>query len=158
MKILGDFHIHSCLSPCGSLEMSPSAIVQQAQRKGLSALALTDHNTARNVRVFYTLCCDVGLHPLCGIEVNTIEETHMLALFDHPDPAEDLGRLIYNALPEIHNRPDIYGDQPVVNEDNEILELIPKALAAPCVLTLHRLGELIHERGGLFIPSHGAPL
>lgn len=154
MNICGDFHIHSCLSPCGSLDMSPAAIIEQAQTKGMNALALTDHNTTRNVRVFHTLCQNAGIYSLCGVEVNTIEETHILALFDHPDPAEDLGRILYQALPDIPNKPEVYGDQPVVNEDNEILELIPKALAAPCIISLSRLGELIHERGGLFIPSH----
>ncbi|RKX77784.1 MAG: histidinol-phosphatase, partial [Spirochaetes bacterium] len=36
MLFRGDFHIHSCLSPCASLDMSPAAIVKQAQESGLN--------------------------------------------------------------------------------------------------------------------------
>ena len=44
MKIYYDFHIHSCLSPCGDSEMTPNNLVNMAQLAGLSAIALTDHD------------------------------------------------------------------------------------------------------------------
>lgn len=44
-QYLADLHIHTCLSPCGSLEMSPSEIVRRSLAKGLDAIAITDHNT-----------------------------------------------------------------------------------------------------------------
>lgn len=44
-QYLADLHIHTCLSPCGSLEMSPSEIVRHSLAKGLDAIAITDHNT-----------------------------------------------------------------------------------------------------------------
>ena len=39
-----DLHIHTLLSPCASLEMSPAAIVDYALAKGIKILAITDHN------------------------------------------------------------------------------------------------------------------
>ena len=39
-----DLHIHSCLSPCGSLDMDPESIVETALRKGLDANALSYKN------------------------------------------------------------------------------------------------------------------
>ena len=48
MNLFYDFHIHSCLSPCASLEMSPRAIARQARAAGLNAVALADHNSALN--------------------------------------------------------------------------------------------------------------
>jgi len=41
---MADLHIHSTLSPCGSLEMSPTAIVNRANELGLNLIAITDHN------------------------------------------------------------------------------------------------------------------
>ncbi|HNX58188.1 MAG TPA: PHP domain-containing protein, partial [Spirochaetota bacterium] len=48
MILRADLHIHSCLSPCGSLDMSPSRIVERAVESGLDVIALTDHNSALN--------------------------------------------------------------------------------------------------------------
>lgn len=48
-QYLADLHIHTCLSPCGSLEMSPSEIVRRSLAKGLDAIAITDHKRKRIV-------------------------------------------------------------------------------------------------------------
>ena len=48
MNIKADFHIHSCLSPCASLDMSPRDIVEIALSKGINLIALSDHNSALN--------------------------------------------------------------------------------------------------------------
>ena len=42
-----DLHIHTVLSPCGDLEMSPTAIVDRALSRGLDMIAISDHNTTR---------------------------------------------------------------------------------------------------------------
>ena len=46
-----DLHIHTVLSPCGDLEMSPTAIVDRALERGLDMIAISDHNTTRQVKV-----------------------------------------------------------------------------------------------------------
>ncbi|MCS7240144.1 MAG: PHP domain-containing protein, partial [Candidatus Bipolaricaulota bacterium] len=43
-----DLHIHSVLSPCGSLEMSPRRIVEEARKAGLDLIAVCDHNASAN--------------------------------------------------------------------------------------------------------------
>ena len=52
-RFLADLHIHTCLSPCGDLEMSPRNIIQKAEEKGLDVIAITDHNSTRNVRTVW---------------------------------------------------------------------------------------------------------
>ncbi len=79
MVLTADFHNHSCLSPCGSLEMSPSVLVSAAVRKGVEILVLSDHNSARNTPAFEVLCREAGVIPLCGLEVTTQEELHFCA-------------------------------------------------------------------------------
>ena len=51
MRFNADMHVHSVLSPCGDIEMSPSAIVSQAKAKGLDIIGLTDHNSTLNADV-----------------------------------------------------------------------------------------------------------
>ena len=44
-----DLHIHSCLSPCADLLMTPGNIIKEALKLGLDCIAITDHNAAGNV-------------------------------------------------------------------------------------------------------------
>ncbi|MDX9771348.1 MAG: PHP domain-containing protein, partial [Tenuifilaceae bacterium] len=40
-----DLHIHTVLSPCGDLDMSPRNIVELAKARNLDIIAVTDHNS-----------------------------------------------------------------------------------------------------------------
>ena len=149
-----DFHIHSCLSPCASLEMSPNAIVQQARAAGLNALALSDHNCTFNLPAFATACARHEMECLFGIEVTTVEEVHNLCLFDELEKAMELGEKVYESLPPIPNQPDRFGDQPIINEDEEILGFAEKFLISATGYDIGGLIAEVHALGGLFIPAH----
>ncbi|HOF33452.1 MAG TPA: PHP domain-containing protein [Spirochaetota bacterium] len=155
MLFKADLHIHSCLSPCASLEMSPSAIAEKAKSAGLDLIAITDHNSALNAPALRDACVRTGgIHALFGMEVTTAEEIHCLALFDHPDKALELGEYIYSLLPEVKNKADKYGDQVYVDADENILGEVEKFLGVAADISYERLGNTVHERGGLFIPAH----
>ena len=47
MKFFYDFHLHSCLSPCGDDDMTPYNLVNMAKLLGYDIIALTDHNSCR---------------------------------------------------------------------------------------------------------------
>lgn len=154
MRYRADFHIHSCLSPCASLEMSPSAIVRQARKVGLDAIALADHNCALNLPVFAAACRAEGMACLYGMEVTTVEEAHMLCLFDDLDAALQLGDQVYASLPDIRHQPDRFSDQPIVDEHEEILGFADKHLIGASGYDVTGLLERVHALGGLFVPAH----
>jgi PHP family Zn ribbon phosphoesterase len=154
MLYRADFHIHSCLSPCASLEMSPSAIVQRAKEVGLNAIALSDHNCAFNLPAFAAVCARHELDCLFGLEVTTIEEAHMLCLFDDLDAAMKLGEQVYESLPDIPNQPERFGDQPIVDENEDILGFAEKFLISASAYDVNTLLDLVHSLGGLFVPAH----
>jgi hypothetical protein len=154
MKYLCDFHLHSCLSPCGTLDLPPSAIARAAKAAGLDAIALTDHNSALNAPAFAACCRREGLHALFGMEVGTVEEIHCLALFETPEAALDFGAFLYGHLPDFRNVPEKLGDQAVVDEEDHVLELVPRFLANATDIPFSQLPGLIERRCGLFIPAH----
>jgi PHP family Zn ribbon phosphoesterase len=154
MLYRADFHIHSCLSPCASLEMSPAAIVRRAKEVGLNAIALSDHNCAFNLPAFASVCARHELACLFGLEVTTIEEAHILCLFDDLDAAMRLGGIVYKSLPDIPNQPDRFGDQPIVDENDNILGFAEKFLISASAYDVNTLLSLVHSLGGLFIPAH----
>jgi len=82
-KVKADLHIHTCLSPCGDLEMSPQNIVTQAKTKDIDVLGICDHNSAENVPALSKAAKRVKIQVLPGIEVTTQEEVHILALFNN---------------------------------------------------------------------------
>jgi predicted metal-dependent phosphoesterase TrpH len=94
-----DLHIHSCLSPCADLEMSPRSIVEKSLAKGLDGIALCDHNSAENVSAVLKAGAQLGLHVLPGIEINSVEEVHTLAIFDRKDQAVAMQEIVYQAFP-----------------------------------------------------------
>ncbi len=149
-----DLHIHSCLSPCAELEMAPRAIVRRARTAGLDALAVCDHNSARNAPALRDACTEAGMPCLFGLEIATAEELHVLAIFDTVEAALAMTEQVYAALPKRANQPAIFGDQPVVNVDDEILELEWRLLSAPTSLALRDASARVHQLGGIWIAAH----
>jgi len=149
-----DLHNHSCLSPCGSLEMSPALLARLAREHGLGLVALTDHNSALNTPAFAVCARREGLAALYGIEACSAEEVHVLCLFDSPEAAMDFGGLILGFIQRFPYDASRLGDQAVVDEDDNVLELPDYYLGAALELGFAELCALASSRGGLVIPAH----
>ncbi|MBP1603600.1 MAG: histidinol-phosphatase, partial [Acidobacteria bacterium] len=78
-------HVHTCLSPCGELDMHPSAIVRAATDAGLDGILICDHNAADNVAAVGRAARVSGCVAVPGMEITTEEEVHLVALL--PDVA-----------------------------------------------------------------------
>jgi len=152
-----DLHIHSCLSPCASLEMSPGEIVARAVAAGMGGIAITDHNSAMNAPAMAVRARKAGLACLFGMEVQTAEEAHTLAIFDTPEQALAMTEWVYAAMPKRVNDPDTFGDQPILSADgdeDEIADLEWRILAMGCRRTIPETSAKAHELGGLYIAAH----
>jgi PHP family Zn ribbon phosphoesterase len=149
-----DLHIHSCLSPCADLEMSPAAIVAKAKASGLDAIALTDHQSAKNCPAIAECARRSGIKCLFGLEVQTAEEVHTLALFDTPEQALAMTEWVYEAMPKRVNDPETFGDQPVVTWDEDIVEMEWRILAMGCRRTIPETSAKVRELGGIYIAAH----
>lgn len=149
-----DLHIHSCLSPCASLEMAPSEIVRRAAAAGMGGIALTDHQSARNCPAVAECARRAGIACLFGLEVQTAEEVHTVALFDSVEAAMAMTDWVYAAMPKRVNDPDTFGDQPVVTADDDIVEMEWRILAMGCRRTIPEAAEKVRELGGLYVAAH----
>ena len=149
-----DLHIHSCLSPCANLEMSPGEIVARAKQAGMDGIALTDHQSARNCPAIAECAKRAGLQILFGMEVQTAEEVHTVALFDTVEQALAMTEFVYAAMPKRVNDPETFGDQPVVTWDDDIVELEWRILAMGCRHFIPETAAKVHELGGLYIAAH----
>ena len=154
MKARIDFHIHSCLSPCAALEMSPRRIVAGSRAAGMDCIALTDHSCVENLPAFHDACVEADMACLYGLEVSTAEEVHVLCLFDRLDCALDFGRMIYAHLPDQPNDPGLFGEQPIVTVDEKVLGFAGKLLFNGTDISFFDLIPMALGAGALCIPSH----
>jgi len=148
-----DLHIHTCLSPCGDLTMSPRAIVEKAREMNIDILGICDHNTAENVPAVQEAAEEYRISVLPGMEVTTQEEIHILALFDNNHSAWALQEMIYGRL-EGTNDDDAFGLQVVVNKDGEVLSFNKRLLIGATSIPVEEVVQAIHSLGGLAIASH----
>jgi 3',5'-nucleoside bisphosphate phosphatase len=149
-----DLHIHSVLSPCAGLEMSPRDIVGRAREAGLDIIAITDHNIAENALCASEIGRKSNLLVLPGMELQTSEEIHLLAIFGDNDGALNFQKRIYDSLPPVHNNPDYFGDQVVVDENDNIIRFEDRLLLNSVQISLEDAVSLIKSYKGIVIPSH----
>ncbi len=152
-SLKADLHIHTCLSPCGDLKMSPANIAEKANLQNINILGICDHNSAENVPAVMQAASRYKITVLPGLEVTSQEEIHILALFDELLFALKLQEMIYNNLPG-DNDEDAFGIQVVVNEAGEVLDFNKRLLIGASTLSVNEVVELIHSLNGLAIAAH----
>ncbi len=153
-RLLCDLHIHSCLSPCGSDDMTPSNICGMAMLKGLQMIAVTDHNTARNLPAAQACAEACGLLLIPGMEITTREEVHLLGYFPTTDRALEFSEFLRGHLPPKKNKPSFFGNQLVMDEDDNVIAEEDALLIGAVDLPLGKLVGLIREAEGVPVPAH----
>lgn len=154
MLIPYDLHIHSCLSPCGEEEMTPNNIVGMAQLLELGMIAVADHNTARQLPAIEQLAGEAGILLVPAIEVTTAEEAHVLSLFPDVPSALEMGELLYEALPPVKNRPDIFGTQVIMDAEDTPVGELDKLLINATRLSIGEVFREVRALGGVPVPAH----
>lgn len=148
-----DLHIHTCLSPCADLSMSPKAIIKRALQKKLHIIAICDHNSSENT-VASIKASKGKIKVLAGMEITSMEEVHILALFEGIREVQKLQDIVYKNLPKEKNDPLLFGDQVVVNEFDEVEGFNEYLLFGATRLGIQELVRMIHDFKGLAIAAH----
>lgn len=154
MKVFYDFHIHTCLSPCGDDDMTPNNIVNMALIKGLDAIAITDHNHAGNVGACMEAAKGTNLTVIGGMEVETSEEIHMVVLFEDMAKLLMLEKIVQDSLPPISNKPEIFGEQYIMNCEDSVISTEKRFLITACGIDVFTLYKLVTDLGGVIFPAH----
>jgi len=152
--MLADLHNHSCLSPCGSLELSPRCLLELGAARGIKLMALTDHNSSLNCPAFAKLSRRYGIIPVFGMEATTSEEIHVLCLFTNLEAGMSFSEYAYSILTPFLNNPERTGDQVYVDEDDNIEGEVEYYLVNPLDLSIDNIGAKVIEYGGIVIPAH----
>ena len=149
-----DLHIHSCLSPCGSDDMTPANIAGLAALKGLDIIALTDHNSCRNCGPAMACGDAYGVLVVPGMELTTMEEAHVVCLFKTLEAALDFDSEIYGRLMKIPTKEAIFGRQLLMDEDDNIIGNEPNLLINATDISFDEVWPLVRSYDGAMIPAH----
>ena len=152
--LLADLHIHTCLSPCATLDMTPLKIVKEAQKKKLDIIAVTDHNSAENIGAVMAAARHTGLAVIPGMEVTTSEEVHIVGLFEDIADALAMQSRVYDRLQPGENDDDLFGMQVVANEFDEVEGMNRRLLIGAARMGLGEVLDAIHTLNGVAIAAH----
>lgn len=149
-----DLHIHSCLSPCGDNDNTPNNIVGMGVLAGLQIMALTDHNTCKNCPAFFTAAKKQGIIPIAGMELTTAEEIHMVCLFPTLEDAMAFDKEVETRRVLIPNRKDIFGEQWILDGDDNLIGEEPFLLSNATTISLEESVPLAKKYHGVCFPAH----
>lgn len=149
-----DFHIHSCLSPCGDDDSTPDSIAGMGELNGLDIMALTDHNTCRNCPAFFEAAVKHGIIPVAGMELTTAEDIHVVCLLPDLESAMSFSDEIDKRRIKIKNRADIFGNQRICDSEDNIIGEDEFLLSNATTVSLDEAPSLVAKFGGICYPAH----
>ena len=153
-RIFYDLHLHSCLSPCGDNDMTPNNIVNMALLSELDMIALTDHNSCKNCRAAVALGKREGLCVVPGMELTTAEEIHVVCLFKSVEAAEAFSDYVARHSPPIRNKPEIFGEQLVLDDNDEEIGREERLLITASDIPVSNTLALARSFDGTAFPAH----
>ena len=149
-----DLHNHSCLSPCADNDSTPNNIAGMAYLSGIKIVALTDHNSAKNCPAFFSAAEKYGIIPVAGMELTTAEDIHLVCLFEEINSALEFDTYLQKRRVLIKNRTDIFGEQLILDSEDEVIGEDEYLLSNATTITLDEAPSLIAKYGGVCYPAH----
>lgn len=153
-SILADFHIHTLLSPCAEIEMTPHHIVMRAAEFGIGAVAITDHNASANALAAVKAGERYGVKVFPGMEVECLEEAHIVVLFDTLKQLNAWQQLVDGKMNGLLNNAEKFGGQFVVDDDDNFIREEERLLLAPLKMTAAEVVRETERLGGMSIAAH----
>ena len=153
-KYYYDFHVHSCLSPCGDADNTPNNLAGMAFLNGVRIMALTDHNTSRNCPAFFAAARRYGIVPIAGMELTTSEDIHAVCLFETLEEALAFNDEVDERRVRVKNREDIFGEQLILDEDDNVVGHEEDLLINATTISLDETPELVAQHRGICYPAH----
>lgn len=154
MHFVADLHIHTLLSPCASVEMTPTNIIAKAVEQGIDIIAITDHNACDNVAAVMEAAKGTNVAVLPGMEVETREEVHIVVLFDNIDQLKTWEIFVKRHMIGLLNDESSFGGQFIVDANDDFLGIKKEMLLASLTCGIEEVTAEVSSIGGICIASH----
>lgn len=152
--LLADFHIHTLLSPCAEIEMTPHHIVMRAAQYGVDAVAITDHNASANAAAAVEAAKNYGVKVFPGMEVECREEAHIVVLFDTLEQLAAWQKIVDANMSGLKNNAERFGAQFIVDDDDNFIAEEERMLLGPLKMPAAEVIQKVNALGGMAIAAH----
>ena len=149
-----DFHVHSCLSPCGDADNTPNNLAGMACLNGVGIMALTDHNTSKNCPAFFTAARRYGVVPIAGMELTTAEDIHVVCLFETLEEALAFNEEVDARRIRVKNREEIFGEQLILDDEDNVVGREEDLLINATTISLDEAPQIVGKYQGICYPAH----
>lgn len=134
--------------------MTPDSIAGMGELNGLDIMALTDHNSCKNCTAFFKAADRHGVIPIAGMELTTAEDIHIVCLFGELSGAMEFNEAVEKRRMLIKNRPDIFGEQRITDDCDNIIGYEENLLINAVNITLEEVPQAVEKHGGVCFPAH----
>ncbi len=134
--------------------MSPKALIDRCRELNINWIAITDHNSMANCPAYESMANKNGIAFSWGVEIQSSEEIHVLAYFDDDEKAREFDKLLYESLLQIPNDPDYFGDQVIIDENENIINVVERALINSSIWGIDEVLQHVHSFDGYCVPAH----
>ena len=108
--------------------MTVNNMLHMAVLNGIQVMAITDHNSCKNCPAAMEVAKGLPIDLIPGMELCTSEEVHIICLFPALESAMAFDDYVHDHLPPVKNRPEIFGEQRILNAADEIVGYEPYLL------------------------------
>lgn len=153
-RFVADLHVHTLLSPCAAIEMTPRNIINHAVDCNIDIIAITDHNACDNVAAAVEAAAGTKVVVVPGMEVETKEEVHLITLFETVDQLKSFNDYIASCLSGRVNDQKRFGAQIIVDACDEFIGFREDMLLASLTSGIEEVTAEVAVRNGICIASH----
>lgn len=154
MKYFYDLHIHTALSPCADVLMSPNNILNMAMLKELNIIAITDHNSCLQLDVIEELKESYEMLVVPGAEIEVKEKYHVVCLFASFEEARRFQKEIESYLHKTMHDEVMYGEQHLFDVFDDIVNQYQVSLMGSSNIGLLQLRHMMNQYQGIMILAH----
>jgi 3',5'-nucleoside bisphosphate phosphatase len=149
-----DLHIHSCLSACADILLSPNNIFNMANLKGLTMISITDHNSLKQYPILDIVSQSYDILLIPGVEISTIEDVHVLIYFKSVKDALSFDEILESKSHKLSYDKVRYGEQIITDIDDQEEKTIEYLLSKPVEISIFELEKVLSTFEHITILAH----
>ncbi|MGD9910018.1 MAG: PHP domain-containing protein [Candidatus Izemoplasmatales bacterium] len=149
-----DLHIHSVLSPCADVLMTPNNIINMAHLKGLNLISITDHNSLKQYPVIDEIMKSYDMLLIYGVEVELVDKSHILCYLKTLEDALNFDLFLEKNLVKQEYDRKTYGEQVITDLYDQEAQVIEYHLGKSTKLTLEDLQNELTKYDHLLFLAH----
>ncbi|XMB86869.1 phosphoesterase [Mycoplasmatota bacterium WC44] len=149
MKYAYDLHIHSVLSPCADELMTPNNILNMAMLNELDFIAVTDHNSLKQLDVINEIAESYDFILIPGVEVQ-VNGGHILCYFTDFDSAHEFDLFLERYI----IKKDIECEQFLMDVYDSVIGQVPYYLISDVKVSFEDILKKVKQLNGITVLSH----